>query len=109
MKLKITKKEKDIIGRLFGAYINLHIDYNDTIDQKFRHPQFSDFTERVTKIKSHIKNLEELADELGYNLYVEKEPKNIPKVVTAFFGLNDNVLMVFDFPNHELYVDRSLL
>lgn len=109
MQLRITEQEKDIVGRLFGCYINLLIDYNDTVAQKLAYPQFTNFAERVTKIKLYIKNLEDLASDLGYQLCNDKTPKNIPEIVTAYLTYDKRVYITFDFKARRLTVDKALI
>lgn len=109
MQLYITEQEKDIVGRLFGCYLNLLTDYNGTVAQKLTYPQFSNFTERVIKIKSHIQNLEDLASDLGYQLCNDKTPKNIPEIVTAYLVYDKRVYITFDFKAHRLTVDKALI
>lgn len=109
MQLYITDQEKDIVGRLFGCYINLLTDYNDTVAKKLTYQQFTNFTDRVIRIKSHIQNLEDLASDLGYKLGNDKTAKNIPEVVTAYLAYDKRVYITFDFKAHRLTVDKALI
>lgn len=109
MSLTFTSHEKDLVGRLFGAYLNLAIDYNDTISQKYHYPQFSNFTERITKIKSHLYNLEDLSSELGFTLDLDYTPTTIPKITKATLSCADYTLITFDFKTRDLTVAKCLM
>lgn len=109
MPLTFTSHEKDLAGRLFGAYLNLAIDYNDTLAQKYCYPQFSNFTERVTKIKSHIYNLEDLASELGFTLDLDYTITAIPKITKATLSCDGYILTTFDFKTRDLTVAKCLM
>lgn len=109
MALTFTSHEKDIAGRLFGTYLNLAIDYNDTISQKYRYPQFSNFIERLAKIETHIFNLDDLASELGFNLDLDFTPTNIPKIAKVTLSCVGYTLITFDFKNRDLTVAKCLM
>lgn len=109
MSLTLTSHEKDLTGCLFGACLNLAIDYNDTLDQKNSYPQFSNFTERVIKIKSHIYNIEDLASELGFTLDLDYTLATIPKITKATLSCEGDTLITFDFKTRDLNVAKCLM
>lgn len=105
-----TEREKSILGSLFGAYSNLALDLNTTIDTHNRYPKtFRNFDDRMKKIMKHIRNLESLASCLGYTISFVDHYRFYDKITGVILSYDGDTLIKLNLNTGELAIDPRLI
>lgn len=106
----ISEKEKSIIGTLFGTYTNLALDLNKTIETYTSYPRsFQNVDERLRRTMKHIRNLETLAQDLGYTIAFVDHYRIYDKITGIVLSYGNITIIKLNLITGELVIDPRLI